>query len=185
MKKLFKICVVFLVAFTFLSVGSNQTIYANQANVDNAEVQEFIDRIARTENRTIMQDEIVEYTVENEVVTIIIKDNKDGFSMYRSLSDEEQETMQPSTETRGIIKTIWGVIKKIISGGKAVCKLVEVGTGEDVCGMIGRAMLETLATNVRYKVISYLVKDPNCNPPHSQQCNMAPYVYWKTSVQIA
>ncbi|MEG0526885.1 MAG: hypothetical protein RR531_05160 [Longicatena sp.] len=64
------------------------------------EVQEFIDRI---ENRTILQDEIVEYDVENEIITII-KDQNDEFSMYRSLSDEEQVTMEPSTETRGIIK---------------------------------------------------------------------------------
>ncbi|MGX8851269.1 hypothetical protein [Amedibacillus sp. YH-ame10] len=62
-------------------------------------------------------------------------------------------------------------------------KIVQFGTGEDVCEMIGRAMLENLATNERYKVVSYLEKDPNCNPPHSQQCNMAPYVYWSAVVQ--
>lgn len=126
------------------------------------EVQAFIDRIARTENRTIMQDEILEYTIENEVVTIIIKDENDDFSMYRSLSIEEQKTMKPSMETRGIIKTIWGIVKIIITGGEAVCKIVEYGSGDDVCGMLGRAMLDTLATNVRYKVVSYLEKDPNC-----------------------
>lgn len=45
-----------------------------------------------------------------------------------------------------------GVVQIIVTGGKVVCKIVEYGTGEDICGM-----LETLATNVKYNVISYLI----------------------------
>lgn len=50
------------------------------------------------------------------------------------------------------------VVQIIVTGGKVVCKIVEYGTGEDVCGM-----LETLATNVKYNVMSYLEKNSNCN----------------------
>ncbi|MCG4879860.1 hypothetical protein L0P06_07275 [Amedibacillus dolichus] len=66
-----------------------------------------------------------------------------------------------------------------------MCKMVQYGTGENMCAKVGLALLKSMVPNVRYKAISYLVKDPNCQPQNSQQCNMPPYAYWKTTVTRA
>lgn len=181
-KKLLSLLLLSAIAIISFSVP----VKANQeALVDNEQVQIFIDGIESREGRTIQQSDLIEYSVEeNGVITLLIANGED-FSMYRSLSNEEMKTMKPSEETRGILKTIWGFIKAVFRGGSIVCQMVQYGTGENMCAKVGLALLKSMVPNVRYKAISYLVKDPNCQPQNSQQCNMPPYAYWKTTVTRA
>ncbi|MCG4879859.1 hypothetical protein L0P06_07270 [Amedibacillus dolichus] len=105
-KKLLSLLLLSAIAITSFSVP----VKANQeALVDNEQVQIFIDGIESREGRTIKQSDLIEYSVEeNGVITLLIANGED-FSMYRSLSNEEMKTMKPSEETRGILKTIWGI----------------------------------------------------------------------------
>lgn len=186
MKNIKRILVSIIISALVLISVSPHALIA-MSDVDEVLVLEtFIQGINDREKTNITIDDLLNYSIENEVVTIVISDGNDGVISYRSLSNGEQENLQNIPQTRGIIteflKYIWGGISKVYKVTKFVCKVVEVGTGDDVCGMIGQAMWETLVPNVRYKVESYLVKNPNCSPPHSQQCNTAPNVYWKTFV---
>lgn len=186
MKSIRKILISIIIsALVFISVSPHGLIA--MSDVDDALVLEtFIQGINDRENTNITIDDLLNYSIENEVVTIVISDGNDGVISYRSLSNGEQENLQNIPQTRGIItdflEFIWGGISEVFKVGRFVCTVVEAGTGDDMCAMIGQAMWETLVPNVRYKVESYLVKNPNCSPPHSQQCNLPPNVYWKTYV---
>lgn len=59
-------------------------------------------------------------------------------------------------------------------------KMVEYGTGEDVCSTLSKEILNSLQPNVKYKAESFLHKNPNCLPIYSQQCNTYSNIYWKT-----
>lgn len=172
------ICTVSLLNFSSMTVAAQEPSPSDDAKI----IQTFIDGIEESENVTINENNLIDYTIEDEVITLVVANEVDGFTIYRSLSDEEQLTGQPDAETRGIIKTIFGWIMKIYRAGRYVCSVVQYGTGEDMCGMIGAALLNTMVPNVRYKATSYLYKNPNCVPAHSQQCNTYPNVYWKTQV---
>ena len=70
--------------------------------------------------------------------------------------------------------SIWPVVKTVVETTKMV------DSGEDVCSTLSKEILNSLQPNVKYKAESFLHKNPNCLPAHSQQCNTYPNVNWKT-----
>lgn len=189
MKKiLLTILAVIITATPILSVFTNQA-HAKEYPTENYDysidmniIETFIESIKSSQNITIDKNNLIDYVIEDGVITLIVANESDGFTVYRSLSDEEQLTLNADAKTLEMRKSIWGFVHAVYKGTKLVCKMVEYGTGEDLCAMIGSALLKTMVPNVRYKAVSTLHKNPNCAPPHSQQCNMYPNVYWETTV---
>lgn len=184
MKKVLIFTMSIFLTIASLSISSNMSIYAKESKeiADKQMLQIFIESIENSENKEIKESDILEYIVEDEVISVLVSEKDGNFKLYRSLSPEEQKTLQPSLKTKGVFKEIVGIVMKVIQGGKTVCKLVKAISGENVCSKIGQTLLNSLVPNVKYKAVSTLKKNPNCVPAHSQQCNTYPNVYWVTTV---
>lgn len=119
----------------------------------------------------------------------MVKEDGNSFKEYRTLTHEEEQYLleNPQMATRGwfsILRTLIGIIKAVYTGGKKVCELWQNVQGGDPCGTISQQVINSLATNKRYKATSYLKKNMNCDPIHSQQCNIYPNVFWETSLVV-
>ena len=182
MKKVLIFTMSIFLTIASLSISSNMSIYAKESKeiADKQMLQIFIESIENSENKEIKESDILEYIVEDEVISVLVSEKDGNFKLYRSLSPEEQKTLQPSLKTKGAFKEIVGIVMKVIQGGKIVCKLVKAISGENVCSKIGQTLLNSLVPNVKYKAVSTLKKNPNCVP--AQQCNTYPNVYWVTTV---
>ena len=125
------------------------------------------------------------YFIENDIATIIISNGHDGVIIYQTPINNENviyeelkslpagmaELNELSHESQN---SIWPVVKTVVETTKMV------DSGEDVCSTLSKEILNSLQPNVKYKAESFLHKNPNCLPAHSQQCNTYPNVNWKT-----
>ena len=57
--------------------------------------------IGELENKEIKESDILEYIVEYEVISVLVSEKDGNFKLYRSLSPEEQKTLQPSFKNKG------------------------------------------------------------------------------------
>lgn len=196
MKKILTTLVVF--ALTLVSFYPQAVLAASD---DELLFNIFIQTINEVENKKINLDMVESYFIEDDIATIIISNGNDGVIVYQTPINNENviyeelkslpagitELNESSLESQNsiwpVIKAIWGIIKvvkAVVETTKMVCKMVEYGSGEDVCSTLSKEILNSLQPNVKYKAESFLHKNPNCLPAHSQQCNTYPNVYWKT-----
>ena len=153
----------------------------NTVEVSNTELEMFINVLDETDP-VFDRKNIIEASDENGIKTVVIDDGKDGFILYETPTNDEELNGDFNPQTKGVIRTIIGIISAVYRGGKLVSTVVKNIQGSDICGAISKQILASLAVGKKYKATAYLYKNPNCQPMHSQQCNMYPNVYWKTTV---
>lgn len=199
-----------VLTFIILTSSSPQSVYAEDENSTNLSYEEFSDlqqtelfeafleKINTLQNKNLSLDTAENYFIEDQIATIIFLNDEGGITAYQTPLNAESALPNGmvlfsagAVELNGsnpsrfplwpIIRTAISIIMKVRNG----CQLIQQISGENVCSIIGKAMLDTLQPNVQYKATAYFHRDPNCVPPHSQQCNMAPYAYWETTVVLA
>lgn len=188
-----KATLAFIVSAMLITTLLTPVSASNDLNNNTAQettMETFIEGIENITGTQIENENIIEYSIDpaTGVRTIALDDNDGGFVVYSSLTTEETEYLMAnpnSMHTRvvwSIIKTIIGVIKKVYTAGKIICQVVEYISGGDPCQQITTALLNSMAQNVRYKSTTYQKKNMNCQPLHSQQCNLYPNVVWETKI---
>ena len=127
MKKVLIFTMSIFLTIASLSISSNMSIYAKESKeiADKQMLQIFIESIENSENKEIKESDILEYIVEDEVISVLVSEKDGNFKLYRSLSPEEQKTLQPSLKTKGAFKEIVGIVMKVIQGGKLCVNLLK------------------------------------------------------------
>lgn len=204
-------CILVLTLMISMAV-SHQIVYAKNGNntkinyedftysQERALFEAFVQKINTMQNKDLSIDMAETYVIEEDIATIIFANDDGGITAYQTALSAESDLVEgmesfPAGATEinesnvnripEAVKTAISIIKKIWDGIQFVCKTVRRISGEDVCAIIGQAMLASLKTEVQYKATAVFYKDPSCVPPHSQQCNMAPYAYWETTFVVA
>ena len=191
MKKFLTTLVVF--ALTLISFYPQVVLAASD---DELLFNIFIQTINEVENKEITLDTVESYFIEDDIATIIISNGNDGVIVYQTPINNENviyeelkslpagmtELNELSLESQNsiwpVIKAIWGIIKVVKTVVETI-KMVDNYTGEAVCSTLSKEILNFLQQNVKYRAESFLNKNTNYIPAHSQQYNKYSNVYWK------
>lgn len=203
---------VLVLTFMISMVMSPKIVYAENESSTKVNYEEFtyeqeralfeafVQKINTMQNKDLSIDMAETYAIEDDIATIIFADENGGITAYQTALSADSvlaEGMESFPSGATVIdesnvnripqkvKDAISIIRKVFNGIKYICKTIQRITGDDVCGIIGEALLATLKTEVNYKATAVFYKDPSCVPPHSQQCNMAPYAYWETTFVLA
>lgn len=182
MKRFFLIAIVFAICVSTMPLAKVNA----QENSDEEKIEELINGIENIEGTEF--DKVIIGKDYNDVTGMvdIAVDNLDGsFTVYTTISEKDKAFLMTNPtakviSTYGIIRTAIGIIRAVYVAGKTVCKLIQHISGDNVCGTIGKQILNGMMKEKSYKATSQLKKDPSCVPSHSSMCNSAPYVYWET-----
>ena len=134
------------------------------------------------------------YFIEDNITTIIISNGNDRVIVYQTPINNEnviyeklnslpagmtELSLESQNSILPVIKAILGIIKVVKTVVETI-KMVDNYTGEAVCSTLSKEILNFLQQNVKYRAESFLHKNPNYLPAHSQQYNKYSNVYWKT-----
>ncbi len=208
--KLKKITAVGLALCVFTAFfGSITNIYAEKK--DNSEIngceliesvekgtkqnEEFVKNIALKEGLDLNSENInIEY-FSNGTVSITEKVDDKNAIVYSSLSEKEIEQMNDNPESKIAVGTavMWALVKiyDVVSTGGSIlsfsCSVLELSGYGNPCSLVTKTFLKSIGGKpAKVRVKKYYYKDNSCPyPPHSYQCNIAPYAYYKTYLSVA
>ena len=108
----------------------------NTVEVSNTELEMFINVLDETDPVFDRKN-----IIENGIKTVVIDDGKDGFILYETPTNDEELNGDFNPQTKGVIRTIIGIISAVYRGGKLVCTVVKNIQGSDICGAISKFLL--------------------------------------------
>ncbi|MFR7554522.1 hypothetical protein [Longicatena caecimuris] len=157
--------------------------------------EEFVQNIALKEGLDLDSENIdIEY-FSNGTVSITEKVDDKNAIVYTSLSDKETEQMSNNPESKSLVGTsiLWALVQiyNVVSTGGNIldysCKVIELSGNGNPCSLITKSFLKSIGGKpAKVRVKKYFYKDNSCPyPPHSYQCNIAPYAYYKTYLSVA
>lgn len=162
------------------------TLPKESSNNKNEEFIQFIEKeysISRNDENVFVQHN------ENGTVSITIIESDDLITSYTSPTENEAALLNEyNGKEKGIIWTALVWLYRALKVGSAIktgCQVIQGVSGEDVCGYVSKEVINSLVktgTKKKFKVVRSVEKKACPYPPHSLQCNQAPFAYWKTTL---
>lgn len=174
------------ISICFLAVVIPVYADSNDVNVN----EQFVSLIEKEYNISTIDENVEIQINQNGTTSIVVLESEKQVTIYTSPTLEESKLLNNyNANKRGVVWTAIVWLFKAYSVGSTIktgCQVIQGVSGVDVCGLVSRQANESLVaagTKKRFKIIRTVEKKACPFPPSSQQCNEAPFAYWKTTIQ--